>query len=556
MKQEKKHVLILGAGIMQKPAILAAKSLGYTVTVIDANSTAPCISLADNFYAVDLKDKESVKKLALKLKDQENLSAVFTAGTDFSTSVSYASEACDFKCHKYQAAQNASNKALMRTCFNKNHIPSPAFIEVSNNELENINSLDFKAKKLEFPLVVKPVDNMGGRGCRLAREKNELQEAISSAIKNSRSGKVILENYMDGPEFSIDALVYNGTVTICGFADRHIFFPPYFIEMGHTMPSVIDEKNRLELIKTFVQGIESLGLTHGAAKADIKLTKNGPMIGEIAARLSGGYMSGWTYPYASDCNLTEQALLIALDLIPEWLEKNRKPIDFDNNFSSFKVFEVPCKRTCSERAWISIPGQVSKIYNLEESTTIPFVNDLFVRSQISDYVTFPMNNVEKCGNIIATDKKREQAIDSCEKVIKQIILRLEANNSLTEEFLFPKELNSDFPPNFFQLDTQIIKQLFIECKNIPSFSIKEEVPVPICILNSLEKVRDWNYRTLKQTLDLYQKHKLDILDNYHNLPNEMPKVSSKSFWQAAIRGGLQGMFYVMDTALSKQKGVY
>lgn len=553
MKQEKKHVLILGAGIMQKPAILAAKSLGAKVTVIDANPKAPCISLADKFYAVDLKDKESVKNLALKLKTQENLSCVFTAGTDFSTSVSYASEACGFKCHEYQAAQNASDKVLMRTCFNKNSVPSPEFLEVSRDNLNKLCDIDFEAKKLNFPLVVKPVDNMGGRGCRLVRNKTEFQEAIFSAINNSKSSKAIVENYMEGPEFSIDALVYNGTVTISGFADRHIFFPPYFIEMGHTMPTVIDEKNRLELIKTFVQGIEALGLTHGAAKADIKLTQQGPMVGEIAARLSGGYMSGWTYPYASDCVLTEQALLIALDLAPEWLEKNRTPLPFDSEFTSFKVFEVPCKRTCSERAWISVPGKVCQIYNLDKAENFSLVNNLFTRSQIGDSVTFPINNVEKCGNIISTSEARQEAIDSSQKAISEIVLRLEANNPLTEEFLFAKE--NDFPPDFFQLDKLTKKQLIDECDKLSAFSIKDNVTIPTCLLNILDKLYDWNHRTIKQTLDLYQCYKLDILQDYHNHSEELPKVSATTFWTAAIRGGIQGMLYVMDTALSKQKGV-
>lgn len=87
-----KSVLILGAGLMQKPAILAAQKAGYYTVVIDADPAAVCVSLADLFVKIDLKNRPAIAELALKLKKTGGLTAVFTAGTDFSASVSYAAE--------------------------------------------------------------------------------------------------------------------------------------------------------------------------------------------------------------------------------------------------------------------------------------------------------------------------------------------------------------------------------------------------------------------------------------------------------------------------------
>lgn len=288
-------VLILGAGLMQGPAIKAAKTLGYKTFVVDADDSAVCVQEADVFKKIDLKAKEEIAEYANNIPD---LKAVFTAGTDFSASVSYVSEKCGLNAHSFDAAVNASNKLVMRGCFDKAGVPSPKFIKVTE---ENFTKPDF-----EYPFVVKPCDNMGGRGCRMVRCESEYLPAVKDAVKNSRSGTAIVEEYMEGPEFSIDALVYNGTFTVTGFAERHIKYPPYFIEVGHTMPCVLEKKMHDELISVFALGAKALGLTCGAAKADIKYTKNGPMIGEIAGRLSGGYMSGWTFPYASNLNLTEQ----------------------------------------------------------------------------------------------------------------------------------------------------------------------------------------------------------------------------------------------------------
>ena len=108
------NILVLGAGLMQKPAILSAKEAGFTVHVIDADSKAVAIPYADTFRQIDLKDKEGILNYAKELKNSEGgLSAVFTAGTDFSASVSYVCEALGLPAHSYEAAINASVKTTI-----------------------------------------------------------------------------------------------------------------------------------------------------------------------------------------------------------------------------------------------------------------------------------------------------------------------------------------------------------------------------------------------------------------------------------------------------------
>ena len=290
---------------------------------------------------------------------------------------------------------------------------------------------------MDFPLVVKPVDNMGARGCRMVRSEEEFKSAVDIAVSCSRSGYAIIEEYMEGPEYSIDALVYNGTFTVTGFAIRHIKYPPYFIEIGHTMPAVLEKSVHDQLISVFALGAKALGLSCGAAKADIKFTKKGPMIGEIAGRLSGGYMSGWTYPYASDLNLTKQGLLIACGREPEDLIKNRKPVDFEKSQlcmdaeKPYELFEVPCKRTSAERAWMSIPGTVEYIENINEYTD-KAIFDFLPRAtvKLGGKVDFPRNNVEKCGNIIAVSHNEKVAVSAAQDAVSNVFITLKANTKI------------------------------------------------------------------------------------------------------------------------------
>ena len=542
-----KNIVILGAGLMQKPAILSAKNLGFRTVVVDADPKAVCVELADKFYNIDLKDKEGILELCKKLKNTpEGLEGVFTAGTDFSASVSYVCENLGLPAHSFEAAVNASVKTQMRSCFEKEGVPSPKFIRAGKEDVSEA-LLEKVLEKMDFPLVVKPVDNMGARGCRMVRSKEEFLPAVKIACECSRTGYSIIEEYMDGPEFSIDALVYNGKFIVTGFAIRHIKYAPYFIEIGHTMPADIPARMHDELISVFALGAKAEGLTCGAAKADIKYTKKGPMIGEIAARLSGGYMSGWTYPYASDLNLTEQGLLIATGNEPSKLLERAKPVQYTPSVlckslpAPYELFEVPCIRTSAERAWMSIPGIVEYIENITEFTD-KAVFDVLPRAtvNIGSKVDFPRNNVEKCGNIIAVSNDRETAIKAAEDAVSNTFITLKPGVKETDDYLAGKTQSDEdnFPPDAFGklTDEQLVE---LEGTISPDSTVASELPG---FLNTPEyqQLTDWNFNTIKDTLC-----KFDILRKKH------PALDKKEFFKALMRGGIQGAVYYSDSKVGK-----
>ncbi len=521
-------VLILGAGLMQKPAIQAAKKLGYHVTVVDANPAAVCVPFADRFEPVDLKDKDSLLSLAAELKNSSGLSAAFTAGTDFSASVSYLTEKLGLPGHTYRAALNASDKIRMRSCFQKCGVPSPLFMEITKEDFYRSPKELFEVAGFsDYPLVVKPVDNLGARGCILIRKETELLPALKDAVKYSRSGRAVLEEYIDGPEFSIDSLIFDGELTITGFADRHIYYPPYFIETGHTMPTSVNPENWNRLAKTFFDGIKSLGLTHGACKADIKLSKNGPVIGEIAARLSGGYMSGWTFPYSSGVDLTEQALLLALGREPEELLEKRIKTGVNG------IWNLPSKRFSAERAWISIPGTISCIHGLEESERNTFVENILPRANPGDDVSFPVNNVEKCGNVISCAETRIDAVESAESKVAEIVLELACPDKRTESFLL-STYETHFPPSAFIVPMKVYMDTldhFCDMMLPPGADLTEYMPE--CLLPYADSVVDWNKRTIRQTLEIFMMLRPDYAVKNPVL-----------FYKTLFRGGIQGLLYM------------
>jgi biotin carboxylase len=542
------RIIILGAGVMQGPAIRIAKDLGLFTVVVDGSSAAPCIPMADQFERIDLKDKEGIEALARLLQKSGRLGGIMTAGTDFSATVAWVAERLGLPGVPYEAALNASDKARMRSCFKKAGLPSPEFITITEAELQDKPSLP-------FPLVVKPVDNMGGRGCRRVDNIEEYREAATEAIRFSRSGRAIVEAFMDGPEFSVDAIVYHGEITICGLADRHIFFPPYFIEMGHTMPTAIAPEQQKALLETFCGGVRSLGLAGdksvGAAKGDIKLTPAGPMIGEIAARLSGGYMSGWTYPYSSGVEPILAATLGAIGRKPDSL--------------------VPLKTwTSAERAFISIPGTVKTISGTEEARRRPFVKDLFFRLACGDKVDFPRNNVSNCGNVLSAAPDRASAVEAAESAARSILIRLDPLDPETGEFLSNAgngewgvgsgEWGTSFPPDAYLLGPELKAALAA----LPDTQIQGQMdglqlfPFPAFQASGL---KDYAGRVVTESLEAVRELSGLPLPEFHAENAEKTPESSdnnrnnflgKEFWSALARGGYQGALYYIDQLREKR----
>jgi biotin carboxylase len=511
-------IMILGAGVMQLPAYEAAQKNNWKVIAADGNAQAPCRNKADLFLHIDLKDRIGLADAVQELKDEMNLQGVFTCGTDFSNSVAWIAEKLNLPGISYKTALDCTDKYRMRQRFQENNIPSPGFCELSAD-------MDFikEVSKLEYPLVVKPVDNMGGRGVITVPEEEYLEKAVKEAISFSRTGRAIAEEFMDGDEYSIDSLILSeDEIIITGFADRHIYYPPCFIEMGHTLPSKLGVNETENMFSVFKDAVKALGITSGAAKGDVKLTSRGVMIGEIAARLSGGYMSGWTYPYASGVDLVEEGMKIALGMIPEKIEEK-------------------ISKTSSERAYISIPGVIENLKGIEEAHEADEIKDIFILAEEGERVHFPLNNVMKCGNVIAVADDREDALAASEKAVSSIRIGLKAGDAETQAFL-EQDLNTSFPPSAYDLESWDSLEYLKDFKADFSMQYKDS-SIIIPSEKSIEFLsqKDWNAVSLKRVLNEISE-KTDLIFDEQASWN----LFSGHFWYALLRGGIQGALWYIN----------
>lgn len=303
-----KTLAVIGAGQLQIPVIRSAKELGLKTVVVDKNPEAPGVGIGDYYINSSTLDAETTCLMLTNFqKDTCKIDGVLTVGTDASYTVAVCAKKLGLPGIDPEAAQRATDKYLMRTALRSAKVPVPDF-ELVDSYQKAVEAME----RLGVDCVIKPQKNMGARGVRRINNIDDLKEGFELSLRYSGSGKVIIEQYIDSPELSIDALVYKGEITITGVADRIIEYDPYFVETGHIMPSGLPEDLINYAVETFKKGIVALGITNGAAKGDIKITSGSCYIGEIAARLSGGFMSTLTYPYSSGVDLMKNVVLISL----------------------------------------------------------------------------------------------------------------------------------------------------------------------------------------------------------------------------------------------------
>ena len=461
-----KKIIIIGAGLLQVPAIQIAQDMGLYAIVFDYNKDAHGMKIADLPMVVSTRDVDGSVRAARDLSKQMEINGVITVGTDASTTVAAVANALGLPGNRFEDAYAASNKIRMRERFKKNNVPQPNFFPVWNYE-ETIEAF----RHLNKPVVLKPADNMGARGVMKVENESDILAAFNRAKSSSPSGEVIIEEYMDGPELSIDMLIYDNEIYVTGVADRIIEYPPFFIETGHIMPSNLDKDKIDDAIKVMKDGIKALNLKIGAAKGDIKVTKNGAMVGEIAARLSGGFMSAYTYPLSTGVNLIKNAIEIALgnppsDLKPKW------------------------NKVSVEKAFLPGTGIIESIDGIEKAKNINGIKEVFIKTKAGDILVPPTNNLDKAGNVIAVGSTRDEAIAIANKAIDSVHFRLTDEKNLTMEEikrLAQEKLASKFNLSYlfrYNTDEETGLSNYTFCPNIINNNEEKPIKLETTIFNT------------------------------------------------------------------------
>lgn len=312
----KKKVVIIGANDFQNPLILKAKELGYETHVFAWKDGSIGEKTADFFYPISIVEKEEILEKCREIKPD----AVLTIASDLATiTVNYVASKLGLTCNSLECTEISTNKFKMRQAFKKANIPVPKFeIVDENTNLDILNGM-------EYPLIVKPTDRSGSRAINKILKKEELSDAIKLAVENSFEKKAIVEEYIDGDEFSAESISFHGKHNFLTVTRKQTTGYPHFIETGHIEPAGLSEEIIEKIKSAILPALDSLKIENGASHAEFKITQNGDIrIIEIGARMGGDCIGSDLVKISTGYDYVKMVIDVALGKEPV-LEKVSVP---------------------------------------------------------------------------------------------------------------------------------------------------------------------------------------------------------------------------------------
>ena len=389
-----KTLMILGAGHFMVPAIKTAKEMGLKVLVIDRNPHAEGFRFTDFCENVDITDIDGSIRIAKKY----NIDGIIPLNDYGVKTASMVAESRGLVSIKPEIADIAVNKRLMREVWTKKGVPCPKF-RIS----ETFNHARDAAEEIGFPVILKPTDSMGGsRGVIKINNIKELEKTFNFSKEYSRSGWILVEEYVTGDECSVESITHKGKTYVLAISDKTKFPPPYRVDKSVTYPTKHSKNVQDKIKKIAENAVHAIGIDVGPSHLELSVTKDGIKLFEIGARTgAGGLIPAVQVPIVYGINMMKETIRIALDEAPE-ITKEERLYGSDLRFLS------------------PDPGKVKRITGLEEAMNLEgvVVGKCFVKP--GDIVNPIRSGTDRPGYLVTRGDNRDDAIqiaDSAEKLI-------------------------------------------------------------------------------------------------------------------------------------------
>ena len=395
-----KKMMILGASILQLPAIEKASEMGLKVIAVDMNPEAIGFKVPGVIKEViSTIDTPAI----LEAAKRHNINGIMTLASDMPMqSVAVVSHELGLVGISEDTALKATNKAFMRDALRGAGVPVPLYFRVKGKDA--FKEAVEKVREAGYKCIVKPADNSGSRGVDLLKENANLDTAYDYTIHYSRGGEIVVEEFMEGPEVSVETLAVDGDVHVIQITDKLTTGAPYFVEMGHSQPSQLSENVQEQIRDVTIAANKAIGIQNGPSHTEIKVTKDGPKIVELGARLGGDCITTHLVPLSTGVNMVECSIKIALgekpDLEPKW-----------SKGSAIRYLKTGT-------------GTVKEIEGVDEAEKIEGVVQVSIVHGIDEQVGEIKSSVDRAGFVIAQAENADKATTIAENGTKQILFSI------------------------------------------------------------------------------------------------------------------------------------
>ena len=317
-------LLVISGSREAVPVIVEAKRLGLRVLVMDGDPAAPGFRWGDVGLLASIDDPDSAVEAARTYAERRPIDGVLAVAADVPMTAAAVADALGLPGIPLKSAALAADKLAMKDCFRAHGVPVPWYAPV-----ENPIALRALVRQAGRALVLKPVDSRGARGVMRLLQDVDLAWAFALAAAESPTGRVMVEEFVAGPQVSTEAVVVDGRAITVACSDRNYEwldrFAPFVIDNGGDLPSCLPHDAVAVVERLMQEATTALGIRHGTVKGDLVIGPDGPLMIALAVRLSGGFVCTHEIPLATGVNFVESAIHLALgrpvaaeDLVPRW----------------------------------------------------------------------------------------------------------------------------------------------------------------------------------------------------------------------------------------------
>lgn len=392
-----KKLLVLAAGLLQIPVIKKAQEMGVYVIAVDDDPKAPGMALADKAIVPGgLMNEEKLVAIA----KEEQIDGVIHPCSEVAMNVMgrINDELHLFGISKEMAIR-ATNKHMMREAFEKYGAPSPKSLLTKDEE----DAWKIFCEQFTTNAILKPSRNSGSRGIAKVEKgitKEYFIKLYRRALDESRDHQVLIEQFIEGPEFSVEVIVWQGEPHVLAVTDKKTTEAPYFVELGHNQPSVYPEEIQQKLKDGAIAGIKALGLSSCAAHCELKVQDGEAYLMEIGARMGGDFISTELTHLSTGIDMVAATICVVLGMEP-----NLKPIEK--------------KHGVCIRYFTPNPGRLIAIEN-EDALTGTHIYDAEIYHKVGDVIPEVKSSLDRSGHVIVTDIDAHAAIERAEGIIKDV----------------------------------------------------------------------------------------------------------------------------------------
>ncbi|MBN2520775.1 MAG: hypothetical protein JXB17_09745 [Bacteroidales bacterium] len=362
-----KKLLILGGIALLKEIVTHAKNLGLCVYVTDYLPDSPAKKEADKSFMVSTTDVDGLSYLV----KAEKVDGILTGFVDML--LPYYQQVCektDRPCYGTRKQFNVfTNKYEFKNLCRKFNIPVVEEYEI-NHPLSLI-----ELSKLNYPVILKPADNSGGRGIVICNNPSDLIDNFEKVLSFSPTSKILVEPHVNAKEVTIFYFVQDGRIYLTAMGDRHVkHFNNKIIPLpvAYSFPSIHLENFQSSLHQKVVNMLRSIGIKNGMIFIQSFVLKNECVFYEIGYRLTGS-LEYKIINHASDFNpmdlMIQHAVTGSTDGID--IEELVNP-----RFSFFY-----CNIT-----FLIKPGTIGIIRGKEEILAMENVLDVFISYSVGDVI--------------------------------------------------------------------------------------------------------------------------------------------------------------------------